>query len=206
MIYAYIRVSTAHQALANQRYELESFCRQQGLHVDYWVEECVSGAKDYRTRSLGALLRSVGPGDLILCTELSRLGRSLFMIMELLSVCMQRGCRVWTTKDGYRLGDDVTSKVLAFAFGLSAELERKLISQRTKEALARLKEEGQVLGRPKGSLSQRTKLSGKEESIKRMLRSGQPIRLVAKELNVSVPTLKRFIQRHQLSPSSMSSV
>ena len=77
--------------------------------------------------------------DLIICAELSHLGRSLFMIMEILSLCMKKECRVWTIKDNYRLGDDIQSKVLAFAFGLSAEIERNLISQRTKEALARKK-------------------------------------------------------------------
>ena len=96
--------------------------------MDGWIEETISGTKNYDKRKLGGLLGAVQEGDLILCAELSRLGRSLFMIMEILHLCMQRGCRVWTIKDGYRLGDDIQAKVLAFAFGLSAEIERDLIS------------------------------------------------------------------------------
>ncbi len=89
-------------------------------------------------------------GDLIICAGLSRLGRNLFMIMEFLNICMTKECRIWTVKDNHRLGDDIQSKVLAFAFGLSAEIERNLICQRTKDSLARKKAEGVVLGRPKG--------------------------------------------------------
>lgn len=201
MTYAYLRVSTVGQTVENQRYELEAFCVQHYIHIDHWIEECASGAKDYRRRALGKLLETVGAGDLIICTELSRLGRSLFMIMELLSVCMQRGCQVWTLKDGYRLGDDVTSKVLAFAFGLSAEIERKLIAQRTKEALARLKQEGRTLGRPLGRLSQRTKLTGYEEEIRLALQEKRSLTSLASSFGVSVPTLRRFIRRHSLAPS-----
>ncbi len=80
------------------------------------------------------MLKKVEKGDVIICSELSRLGRNLFMIMEILNICMTKECKVWTIKDNYRLGDDIQSKVLAFAFGLSAEIERNLISQRTKEA------------------------------------------------------------------------
>ena len=91
------------------------------------------------------LLNKVQKDDLIICAELSRLGRNLFMIMEILNICMSKECRVWTIKDNYKLGEDIQSKVLAFAFGLSAEIERNLISQRTKEALARKKIEGVIL-------------------------------------------------------------
>ncbi len=151
MIYGYIRVSTAAQQTENQRYEIEQFCLREHIVVHDWIEECISGTKGYQERDLGRLLGQVQSGDIIICTELSRLGRNLFMIMELLALCMKRGCGVWTIKDNYRLGDDIASKVLAFAFGLSAEIERTLISQRTKEALARRKQEGKVLGRPRGS-------------------------------------------------------
>ena len=132
MIYAYIRVSSDKQTTENQRYELQRFAMHELLHIDRWIEETVSGGRNYRERELGALLDQVGEGDMILCSELSRLGRSLFMVMDILSLCMQRRCTVWTVKDGYRLGEDVTSKVLAFAFALSAEIERKLIAQRTR--------------------------------------------------------------------------
>ena len=111
MTYGYIRVSTEKQTVENQRFEILRFAQQQGLTVDGWIEETISGTKNYDKRKLGGLLGAVQEGDLILCAELSRLGRSLFMIMEILHLCMQRGCRVWTIKDGYRLGDDIQAKV-----------------------------------------------------------------------------------------------
>jgi len=142
MVYGYIRVSSDKQTVENQRFEIQKFCEREKLSIDGWIEETISGTKAYNKRQLGVLLRKVEKEDVIICSELSRLGRSLFMIMEILSICMKKECRVWTIKDNYRLGDDIQSKVLAFAFGLSAEIERNLISQRTKEALARKRAEG----------------------------------------------------------------
>ena len=150
MTYGYIRVSSDKQTVENQRFEINNFCERQKLKIDGWIEETISGTKNYNKRELGKLLKRVQKDDLIICAELSRLGRNLFMIMEILNICMTKECRVWTIKDNYRLGEDIQSKVLAFAFGLSAEIERNLISQRTKEALARKRAEGIVLGRPKG--------------------------------------------------------
>jgi len=137
MTYGYIRVSSDKQTVENQRFEIGRFCAAQEMEIDGWIEETISGTRNYDKRKLGELLRNVRAGDLIICSELSRLGRSLYMVMEILSLCMERDCRVWTVKDNFRLGDDIQSKVLAFAFGLSAEIERNLISQRTKEALDR---------------------------------------------------------------------
>jgi DNA invertase Pin-like site-specific DNA recombinase len=151
MIYGYIRVSTDKQTVENQRFEINNFCQREKLSINGWIEETISGTKAYNKRELGHLLKIVTKDDLIICAELSRLGRNLFMIMDILNICMTKECRVWTIKDNYRLGDDIQSKVLAFAFGLSAEIERTMISQRTKEALARKKNEGIILGRPKGS-------------------------------------------------------
>ena len=142
MTYGYIRVSSDKQTVENQRFEIEKFCTSNHLHSDGWIEETISGTKSYNKRELGKLLKEVEKGDVIIYSELSRLGRNLFMIMEILNICMTKECKVWTIKDNYRLGDDIQSKVLAFAFGLSAEIERNLISQRTKEALARKKAEG----------------------------------------------------------------
>ena len=151
MIYGYIRVSSDKQTVENQRFEINNFCSKNELHIDGWIEETISGTRNYNKRELGKLLKRVKKDDLIICAELSRLGRSLFMIMEILNICMTKECKVWTIKDNYRLGEDIQSKVLAFAFGLSAEIERDLISQRTKEALARKKAEGAKLGRAEGS-------------------------------------------------------
>jgi len=201
MIYGYIRVSSDKQTVENQRFEINNFCQREHLQIDGWIEETISGTKNYDKRELGRLLKKVQQNDLIICAELSRLGRSLFMIMEILSLCMKKECRVWTIKDNYRLGDDIQSKVLAFAFGLSAEIERNLISQRTKEALARKKAEGVVLGRPKGrkSAPDKYKLFGKENLISELLINGTSRRKIAKICKVDRNTLARFIENKMLT-------
>ena len=193
MIYGYIRVSSDKQTVENQRFEINNFCSKNSILIDGWIEETISGTKNYNKRELGKLLRKVRKDDLIICAELSRLGRNLFMIMEILNICMTKECLVWTIKDNYRLGEDIQSKVLAFAFGLSAEIERNLISQRTKEALARKKAEGMVLGRPKGSKNTKRKLDGKEGNILRMLESGMTKVQIAKQLKISRNTLYLFL-------------
>lgn len=194
MIYGYIRVSTDKQTVENQRFEITNFCNKEHLNIDGWIEETISGCKNYDKRELGKLLNKVQKNDLIICSELSRLGRNLFMIMEILNVCMNKECRVWTIKDNYRLGDDIQSKVLAFAFGLSAEIERNLISQRTKEALARKQAEGIQIGRIKGSHNSYTKLTGKESYIFKRLSQKCTKTQLAKELNVDRSTLYRFLK------------
>ena len=194
MIYGYIRVSSDKQTVENQRFEINKFCEREQIRVDGWIEETISGTRAYNKRQLGHLLKRIQKDDTIICSELSRLGRSLFMIMEILSICMKKECRVWTIKDNYRLGDDIQSKVLAFAFGLSAEIERNLISQRTKEALARKKAEGMKLGRPFGSRNKQHKLEGKEKIIGTLLTQGKTKVQIAKKFQVSRNTLYLFIK------------
>ena len=194
MVYGYIRVSSDKQTVENQRFEIIQFANANNLVIDGWIEETISGTTQYGKRELGKLLNIIKKDDMIICSELSRLGRSLFMIMEILNHCMQKECRVWTIKDGYKLGDDIQSKVLAFAFGLSAEIERNLISQRTKEALARKKAEGVVLGRPKGRKSSHVKLSGKESVISELLLQGVPKTQIAKIFKVNRNTMSKFIK------------
>ncbi|MBR4087823.1 MAG: master DNA invertase Mpi family serine-type recombinase [Bacteroidales bacterium] len=197
MIYGYIRVSCDKQTVENQRFEIKNFCCRENLKIDGWIEETISGTKAYNKRQLGTLLKRIRKDDLIICAELSRLGRNLFMIMEILNICMTKECRVWTIKDNYRLGEDIQSKVLAFAFGLSAEIERNLISQRTKEALARKKAEGIKLGRPRGKKNSpnKYKLSGKEKLISKLLQAGVSKRRIARICKVERNTLYRFINR-----------
>ena len=191
MIYGYIRVSSDKQTVENQRFEISNFCEKNSLTIDVWVEETISGMTRVDNRKLGKLLKRMKKGDVLICSELSRLGRNLLMIMGVLNECMNRDIQVWTIKDNYRLGSDINSKVLAFAFGLSAEIERNLISQRTKEALARKKAEGVVLGRPKGSKSAKTKLTGQEKQIKELL-----------EKKVSYSAIGRILGVHRLTVSS----
>lgn len=197
MVYGYIRVSCDKQTVANQKFEIEHFCERENILIDDWISEMISGTKNYDKRKLGELLNRIQDGDLIICSEISRLGRSLFMIMEILNICMTKGCRVWTVKDGYRLGDDIQSKVLAFAFGLSAEIERNLISQRTKEALQRKKSEGITLGRPVGTSGSRyCKLYGQERFISELQMSGRSLTNIANLLGVHRNTLINYIHKY----------
>lgn len=197
MNYGYIRVSSDKQTVENQRFEINRFCENNGIIIDDWIPETISGTKNYSKRQLGRLLRKVHKGDVIICSELSRLGRNLFMIMEILNICMNKECRVWTIKDNYRLGDDLQSKVLAFAFGLSAEIERNLISQRTKEALKRKKAEGVKLGRIIGSKNVRNVLTGKENKINLWLEEGVSKAEIARRCKVNPSTIFRYIKENQ---------
>lgn len=150
MIYGYIRVSSDKQTVENQRFEIQEFTKQKDLFVNTWIEETISATKKLEERKFGKLLKKIGKGDMIIVSELSRMGRNLMQIMSILNLCMQKDVLVLTVKEWYELGDNINSKVLAFAFWLSAEIERNLISQRTKEALARKKAEWIILGRPVG--------------------------------------------------------
>ncbi len=195
MIYGYIRVSTDKQTVENQRFEINRYCESHQLIVHKWIEETISGTKDVEKRKLGPLLDNMRREDVLICAELSRLGRNLLMVMAILNECMKREIEVWTIKDNYRLGSDINSKVLAFAFGLSAEIERNLISQRTKEALARKRAEGVILGRPKGSLSKMKKLTGKELEIKALLDKQVSKSAIARILGVHRLTVADFIKK-----------
>jgi len=191
MVYGYIRVSTDKQTVKNQRFEINQFSKSQKIKIDYWIEETISGTKSVEKRQLGTLLNDIQKDDLIICSELSRLGRNLFMIMNIISHCQNIGATIWTIKDNYRLSDDIQSKVLAFAFGLAAEIERNLISQRTKEALARVKAEGKKLGN-KGGKYKRVRLSGHEKEIKQMIKEKIPYVEIARRLGVDSETLRIF--------------
>ncbi len=195
MIYGYIRVSTDKQTVENQRFEINRFIKKSGLVVDSWIEETISGTISPKKRNLGKLIEKTKKGDIIICSELSRLGRNMFMIMSILNILMENGVIIYTVKERYKLGEDLTSKVLAFAFSISAEIERSLISQRTREALRRKKAEGVKLGRPKGKLNSRYKLTGCEEKIRSMLNEGYPKSLISKQLNVSTSTLYLYLKK-----------
>lgn len=198
MIYGYVRVSSDKQTVENQRFEIERFCRHEQLVIDGWIEETISGTKNYHKRQLGVLLDRVEKDDIIICSELSRLGRNLFMIMEILNLCMLKECKVWTIKDHYRLGDDIQSKVLAFAFGLAAEIERNLISQRTKDALARKKAEGVRLGRPSGVLNNEQLLKPYQYKAKicTLRNAGHSFEYIAKKIHMDRDTVRKYYHRY----------
>lgn len=145
MIYGYIRVSSDKQTLENQKFEIKNFAKRNEFVIDKWVEETISSQKPLHKRQLNGLLNVLTDQDILISSEISRLGRSLLEVMSILQNCLLKGCQIWTIKENYRLGADLQSKVMAFAFGLSAEIERQLISQRTKASLAKLKADGKKI-------------------------------------------------------------
>lgn len=195
MIYAYVRVSTDKQSVDNQEFEIKKFVKKNKIKVDIWIKETISGTKELNKRKLGPLLKKLKKDDILIASELSRLGRNLLQVMSILHYCMKVEAQVWTIKDDYRLGADIQSKVLAFAFGLSAEIERNLISQRTKEALSRIKSQGRSLGRPRGSRNIEYKLDGKKDKVKRLLHQGVPKTQIARVMGVNRVTLYKFIDK-----------
>ena len=189
---AYIRVSSDKQNCANQRYEINNYCRANNMPVDLWAEEIISSRKKLENRKLCGILKEMKQGDTLIASEISRLGRSILEIMGILQYCLNKDCRIITIKENYRLGEDLQSKVMAFAFGLAAEIERQLISQRTKESLKRLKDQGKHLGRPYGFKYR--KLDSQKKRIQKMLADNVPKTAIAKILGCSASTLHRYLK------------
>ena len=195
MIYGYIRVSTEHQNTSNQKFEINKFATSHNIQIDQWVEETISSRKPLNKRKLGTLLKELKEGDILISTEISRLGRSLLEVMGILQHCLAQNCQIWTLKEHYKLGSDIASKVLAFAFGLSAEIERQLISERTKMSLDKLKSQGKHLGRPFGAKSKSLKLSKNTKKVKDLMAKGLPKAQIARLLGVDKLTLYRFLKK-----------
>jgi len=198
MIYGYIRVSTDKQTTENQKIVIKNYCKLHRLTKVQWISETISGTKSPDKRKLGQLLKEAKEGDTVVITELSRLGRSLVMIFNVLQIFLENKVRVIAIKENYELGDNVQSKVLAFAFGLSAEIERQLISERTKAGLERARKAGKQIGRLKGVSPTKFKLTGKERYIKKQLKLGRSKLSIAKELNVTWVTFNNFIKRERI--------
>lgn len=196
MVIGYLRVSTGKQHPANQKDEIRRFAESRALTIDKWVTEVVSGRTRERDRKLGTLLRSMKRGDTLVVTEISRLSRTLTEIMAIMGKCLKKGGRLYSTKEGYTFDDSINSKVLCFAFGLVAEIERNLISMRTKEALAVRRAEGMVLGRRKGSYTKFNVLKENYAEVLRMLDRGETIAEVCKRYGLSRNTFDRFRKEH----------
>ena len=194
-VIAYIRVSSGKQSCDHQRHEITKFAQQQNITINQWVEETISSRKPLSRRKLGDLLTALQPDDILIAAEISRLGRSLLEVMHILEVCLNNNCQVWTLKEHYRLGNDIQSKVMAFAFGLSAEIERNLISQRTKASLDNIRAAGKRLGRPLSAQSKKLKLSKNAKKIKRLLGAGVSKYKIAKLFCVQPMTVNRFVVR-----------
>jgi DNA invertase Pin-like site-specific DNA recombinase len=200
MIYAYIRVSTDTQHLENQKHEISTFCESNSLVVDSWIAETISSRKALKDRKLNQILRKIKKGDILITTEITRLGRSLFEVMSILQKCMEKDCQVWTLKENYRLGTDLQSKVLAFAFTISGEIERQMISERTKQSLKRLRDEGKHLGRPYGFSYQ--KLRKKHQKIVELLEKGMTKAEIARLLGCSWLTIHRYVKKFISIPTT----
>lgn len=195
MVYAYIRVSTSKQDVENQRFEIDRFAKEKGLKVNTWVSEVISGTVSTKNRKLGSLLKKMKSGDILILTEVSRLGRSLLEVLTVLNQCVQKKYNLYTVKERYELDNSISSQMLAFAFGLMAEVERNLISMRTKEALARRKAAGQRLGRKKGGKNVRYKLDDKEKLIRYMLSQGCSKASICRKLKCNAKTLDNQLKR-----------
>ena len=192
MIVGYIRVSTEKQHPENQRDEICRYAGRNEWVVEKWVVEVVSGKKHVKGRKLGSLLKKMRKGDTLIVTEISRLSRSLTDIMTLMGQCMKKGINIYTIKEKYCFDDSINSKVLCFAFGLVAEIERNLISMRTKEALALRKAEGKQLGRKVGFSPKMDILKNNEDKIRKMLLDGVPNKDIYRTYKVSKSTFNKF--------------
>jgi len=193
MTYAYLRVSTDKQETENQKYEILKYANDRKLGNVEILEETVSGRKSWKERQLGKLIEEIEKGDILIVTELSRLGRSMLEIMEILSILLRKGVEIHVVKSNQVLKDDLQSKVFAMAFSIAAEIERELISQRTREALARRRAEGKSLGRPKGSYS--SKLDKHKDQIEEFLSKGVSVASIAKIIGVPYTTMYSYLKR-----------
>ena len=198
MIYGYLRVSTDEQDINSQRQGVNAFAEKNGWSIEkYITDEGVSGGKDPSKRNLGGLLNSLKKGDVVIASEISRLGRDLYMVMDILHFCMEREVVIYTVKDNFTLGKDIQSKVLAFAFGLAAEIERQMIQQRTREGLKLRMKMGILLGRP---LSTNTELKciipeavlRDKEKILSAVEFGASFANIAKKYGVNKDSVRRW--------------
>lgn len=194
IVAAYLRVSTDKQTILNQKSEVINFCRRQDLKITTWCTETVSGTKKESERLLGTLLKKLQKGDTLIITEVSRLSRKMMNIMNIIHQSIEKGITIYSIKEGYKFDSSINSQVLAFAFGLCAEIERTLISQRTREALARRRAQGVKLGRPKGSI-RAGKLFEHEEEIRELRTEGISFQKIAMRYKVSPETVRLFYLR-----------
>ncbi len=194
-VIAYIRKSTDKQSFEHQEYEIEQYAEKHNLKIDRWVEESISSRKELKKRQLGKLLEELQDGDILIATEISRLGRSLLEVMGILQTCLEKNCQVWTIKESYNLKNDLQSQLLAVVFSIGVSIERSLLSQRTKTALNAKKAAGVKLGRPFGAESKKLKLSKNTKRIRDLLDKKVPKAQIARIMGVQKITLRRFIKR-----------
>jgi DNA invertase Pin-like site-specific DNA recombinase len=197
---AYIRISTGSQDLDSQRLAILDYAHRHGLTVHTFVEAQASSRRTASRRGLDTVLEQLQPGDLILVSELSRLGRSVGQIIQLVDRLLKQRVRLVAIKEHIQLNgtQDLQTKVMVTLFGLFAEIERDLIAERTKEGLAAARAKGRLPGRPKGVLGT-SKLTGREAEIRTLLAKTVSKASIAKILDVSRSTLHHFIQSRRLA-------
>lgn len=199
MIYGYIRISTGKQEFKTQRHTLETYCKERGVVPDVWITEQASGAKKAIDRKLGELLETMQKGDLLVTTEVSRLGRSTLNVMSTLNYALEKGLRIWVVKGSFDLGDNIQSQLLAFAFAIGAQIEREMIISRTKQAIERKRSEGKSWGRQKGFKLSTYKLDEKVDLIRSELAKKTPFTTIAKMVGTDRRTVKKFCENIMLN-------
>jgi DNA invertase Pin-like site-specific DNA recombinase len=193
---AYLRVSTAEQDIEKNKSDILHLANEKELGKVEWVEEQSSGRISWRKREMARVLDTLQPGDNLVVSELSRLGRSMLECMEILSIASQKKINIYAVKGNWQLDQSIQSKIIAMAFAMAAEIERDLISQRTKEALAAKKRAGMKLGRPKGS--GKSKLDKHRPEIEALLETGSTQRYIASRFNTTESNLSRWMKKHGL--------
>lgn len=199
MIYGYIRVSTEKQGTQVQQYEIEQYCIRNGVTINSWINETISGAKELKKRKMNSLLRKLKSGDTIICTEISRLGRSMQIVWYIMDICLKKKVTIISLKENYRLSNDPMSKFILSVYSYAAETERILISERTKEGLAARKREGIKLGRPFGAESKTLKLDKYRIRIEKMLKNGSTKVAIARACHVNPSTLYDYLKRRGIN-------
>ncbi|MBM4646590.1 recombinase family protein [Rhodococcus hoagii] len=198
-VIAYVRVSTNKQDLEKPTHEIERYCSSRGLVVDEWDQDIASGTIKVQNRRVGTVLANLTAGDRLIVSEVSRISRSVGTLINVIDDAVERGITIVSVKEGVEFDDGLTSTVMKAGLGLAAELERKMISARTKEALARKKFEGVKLGRPPGThRPENRKLHGKDDEIMKYMRRRVSKAAIARILDVSISTLRRYIEEQDL--------
>lgn len=190
---AYLRVSTIDQDIDKNKAEILKLANDRDLGKVHFVEEKISGKVPWRKRKIAEILESLQRGDNILVSELSRLGRSMLECMEILSIATQRGINIYSVKGSWQLDHSIQSKIIAMAFSMASEIERDLISQRTREALRVKKEAGIQLGRPKGP--GKSKLDKYRVEIEALLANGSTQKFIAKRYSTTEANLHNWMAK-----------
>ena len=196
---AYLRVSTLDQNIDKNKADILHFANQHDLGKVHFVEEIASGRTPWRERQIASVLEELQENDAIIVSELSRLGRSMLECMEILALAVRKGIRIYAIKGNWQLDQSIQSKIIAMAFSIAAEIERDLISQRTKEALRFKKEQGMKLGRPKGP--GKSKLDAFRPEIESLLANGSTQKFIAQRYHTTQANLHNYLKKHGLKAS-----